>query len=74
MHVGALWKKQKEDGTQYMLGKTGPVIIPQGSTMAIIKNPNKKSEKSPDYFVEVWEPMKEQVKPETTIDNGDIPF
>lgn len=57
--IGGLWvKKSKKDGTSYLSGSLD--LVSSELRVVLMKNKEKKSDRSPDWIVYKSEPMKEQ--------------
>lgn len=80
IRVASLWVNtiDTEDGKKtYISGPTGPVIIPENSYISLMKNEQKRSERSPDYYLYVQEKKPDKKVSESLKHTGnaeDIPF
>ncbi len=50
LQIGALWKKTREDGTEYLCGRFGDY-----ATLHVFENNYKKTDKHPDFNVVISE-------------------
>lgn len=79
IQVGSLWLREgkKKDGSgviKFFSGSTGYITIPPQANLSIFKNENKKSDKSPDYFLYVDEPFKKEASSPSPAASGNGDF